>query len=213
MRKTKIISAYKRYAPIYDILFGAVFNQGRVEAIGQLQALSPREVLEIGVGTGLSLSLYHPETRVTGIDLSHEMLRVANRKGRGRANKARLCRMNAEQLAFTDQAFDAVCILFVISVTPNPAALLHEARRVLKPGGHLLIVNYFALNESRSSRRNGLVERFSELIGFRPWFPIEVVTEQPGIRVLSVKRLGLLGSCTLVHAIGDSEIVEKAAVR
>ncbi len=139
-------SAYRRWASVYDLLFGGVSAFGRKRAVDAVNSLPGQNVLEVGVGTGLALPHYHPSKRVTGIDLSAEMLQRARaRVARERlSGVVALLEQDAEATGFADGQFDIAVAMFVASVVPNPRRLLTEMRRVVRPGGTLLFVNHFA---------------------------------------------------------------------
>ena len=139
-------AAYRRWAGIYDAAFGGVSAFGRRRAVALVNRLPGTCVLEVGVGTGLALPHYLPGKRVTGIDLSAEMLARARTRltKQGLPNVDALLEMDAEEMAFPDAAFDIAVAMFVASVVPQPRRLLAEMRRVVRPGGHLLFVNHFA---------------------------------------------------------------------
>jgi phosphatidylethanolamine/phosphatidyl-N-methylethanolamine N-methyltransferase len=133
--------AYDRWAPIYDLVFGGVFSKGRDAAIQATNKLGGR-VLEVGVGTGISLPLYAPNVRLFGTDISEAMLnkarkRVAEQKLK---NVEGLAVMDAEKLEFEDNSFDVVMAQYVVTAVPNPEAALDEFARVLRPGGELIIL-------------------------------------------------------------------------
>src|SRR6202167_5461681 len=133
--------AYDRWAPIYDLVFGGVFSKGRTAAIQATNKLGGR-VLEVGVGTGISLPLYAPNVRIFGTDISEAMLnkarkRVAEQKLK---NVEGLAVMDAEKLEFADDSFDVVMAQYVVTAVPNPEAALDEFARVLRPGGELIIL-------------------------------------------------------------------------
>ena len=90
--------AYARWAPVYDLVFGAVFNAGRRAAIAAAERIGGR-ILEVGVGTGITLPGYSPRNRIIGIDLSEAMLRKARRRvaDLGLTNVEKLEVMDAEQ--------------------------------------------------------------------------------------------------------------------
>ena len=129
-------SAYKRWASVYDTLFGGISAPGRRRAVAAVNALPGRDVLEVGVGTGLALPLYLQQKRVTGIDLSADMLaRARTRVVREElTNVVTLQEQDAESTTFADGQFDIAVAMFVASVVPNPRRLLAEMRRVVKPG-------------------------------------------------------------------------------
>ncbi len=140
--KETITKAYARWAPLYDLVFGAVFEQGRHAAIAAAQRVGGR-VLEVGVGTGLSLPYYSSDLRICGVDISEPMLRKAQQRVTeyGLDNVESLEVMDAEHLDFPDDSFDVVVAQYVITTVPNPEATLDEFARVLRPGGEIVLVS------------------------------------------------------------------------
>src|ERR1700760_2230302 len=138
--KDTIAKAYARWAPVYDLVFGAVFERGRQEAIAAAERIGGR-ILEVGVGTGISLSDYSRKNKICGIDISEGMLlkaqeRVAELK---MSHVEGLWVMDAEHLTFPDASFDVVVAQYVITTVPNPEGTLDEFARVLKPGGEIIL--------------------------------------------------------------------------
>jgi phosphatidylethanolamine/phosphatidyl-N-methylethanolamine N-methyltransferase len=140
--KETITRAYARWAPVYDLVFGAVFERGRQAAIEAAERIGGR-ILEVGVGTGISLPYYSSANRICGVDISEPMLL----KARERVAELDLTHveglwvMDAEHLAFPDESFDVVVAQYVITTVPNPEATLDEFARVLKPGGEIVLVS------------------------------------------------------------------------
>jgi len=134
--------AYAFWAPIYDLVFGAPFERGRRAAVAAAEQVGGR-ILEVGVGTGISLPRYSPSNRIVGIDLSEPMLRRAQERVAELSlrNVVRLELMDAEHLSFADASFDVVVAHYVVSTVPNPEAALDEFARVLRPGGEIVLVN------------------------------------------------------------------------
>lgn len=137
-----IAKAYDRWAPVYDLVFGAVFERGRRAAITAAERVGGR-ILEVGVGTGISLPDYAPDNRLVGIDLSEPMLRKAQERVEelGLKNVEQLAVMDAENLSFPADSFDVVVAQYVISTVPNPDRVLDEIARVVKPGGEIIILS------------------------------------------------------------------------
>jgi len=133
--------AYDRWAPVYDLVFGGVFSKGRKAAIAATNRIGGR-VLEVGVGTGISLPQYASQLRIFGTDISEAMLRKAKRRvtGLGLKNVEGLAVMDAEKLEFPDDSFDVVMAQYVVTAVPNPEAALDEFARVLRVGGELIIL-------------------------------------------------------------------------
>jgi len=133
--------AYDRWAPIYDLVFGGVFSKGRDAAIQATNKIGGH-VLEVGVGTGISLPLYAPHVRIVGTDISEAMLKKARQRVSELhlKNVEGLAVMDAEKLEFPDDSFDVVMAQYVVTAVPNPEAALDEFARVLRPGGELIIL-------------------------------------------------------------------------
>src|SRR5437762_594296 len=126
--------AYVRWAPVYDLVFGGVFSKGRKAAIQATNKIGGR-VLEVGVGTGISLPLYAPHLRIFGTDISELMLQKAKKRvdELGLKNVEGLAVMDAENLEFPDDSFDVVMAQYVVTAVPNPEKALDEFARVPRP--------------------------------------------------------------------------------
>ena len=177
MQIVAVKAAYRRYARIYDTVFGPVLQPGRRALLEALKLRPGDRVLEVGVGTGLSLPLYPAGVRITGIDVSREMLEKARERVARRRleNVEALLEMDAEQMTLPDASFDKVVAMYVVSVVARPARLLEELHRVCRADGEIFIVNHF-----RSENRFiGAVEKalagFSPQLGFRPDFDLREV--------------------------------------
>src|SRR3979490_2598160 len=133
--------AYDRWAPVYDLVFGGVFSKGRKAAIAATNKIGGR-VLEVGVGTGISLPQYAQNLRIFGTDISEAMLQKARKRVAelGLRNVEGLAVMDAEKLEFPDNSFNVVMAQYVVTAVPNPEAALDEFARVLQPGGELIIL-------------------------------------------------------------------------
>jgi phosphatidylethanolamine/phosphatidyl-N-methylethanolamine N-methyltransferase len=174
MQIEAVKAAYRRYANVYDAIFGPVLQPGRRAVMEALDCKPGERVLEVGVGTGLSLPLYPPGVRVTGIDLSREMLekarlRVAKKK---LINVDGLVEMDAEAMTFADASFDKVVAMYVVSVTDRPARLLHELHRVCKPDGEIFIVNHVRSSNPLVGAVEKSLARFTNQLGFHPDFEL-----------------------------------------
>ena len=139
--RAMVEQAYDRWAPIYDLVFGGVFSKGRKAAIQATNRIGGR-VLEVGVGTGISLPQYAPHLRIFGTDISEAMLRKAKRRVADLHLKhvEGLAVMDAEKLEFPDNSFDVVMAQYVVTAVPNPEIALDEFARVLRVGGELIIL-------------------------------------------------------------------------
>lgn len=193
---------YGRYAHLYDLYFGAIFSPGRRAVVERMNIQPGDRVLEVGVGTGLSLPLYPTDAHVVGIDVCREMLERA----RERADRAGLPQvkalevMDAEAMRFADASFDKVVAMYVASVVPSPARLIDEMRRVCKPDGELFIVNHFHHTNPIVGGIERLIAPLSRLFGWHPDFSMERFIAETGLEVTEQAQVNLFGYWTLLRA-------------
>jgi phosphatidylethanolamine/phosphatidyl-N-methylethanolamine N-methyltransferase len=199
-----VAKAYARWAPVYDLVFGQVFDQGRKASIAAADAIGGL-VLDVGVGTGLSLSDYSRTTRLHGVDISLPMLRKAQERVRefNLTNVESLSVMDAKHLAFADSVFDAVVAQYVITAVPDPEATLDDFIRVLKPGGELILVNH--IGAERGPRRSFELA-FAPLarrLGWRPEFPwarlVNWAAKHGGITLTERRPMPPMGHFSLIR--------------
>jgi phosphatidylethanolamine/phosphatidyl-N-methylethanolamine N-methyltransferase len=200
MDEEAIRSAYRRWAPVYDHTFGRVAAEGRkhsVEIINQGRG----RVLEVGVGTGLSLPAYARHLEIVGIDLSPDMLEKARERiaEERLTNIAGLYEMDAAELKFPDASFDTVVAMYVMTVVPDPEKVMRELARVCRPGGEVIIVNHFSAEEGM----RGWVERrmapFADMLGWRPVFDIERVLVCEDLQLVEKRGLRPWGLFTMMR--------------
>lgn len=196
--------AYERWAPVYDLVFGKVFDQGRQSTIAEADRIGGR-ILDVGVGTGLSLSDYARTTKICGVDISEPMLRRAQARVRELKlfNVETLAVMDAKHLAFPDNFFDAVVAQYVITAVPDPEATLDDFVRVLKPGGELILVNHIG---AESGPRRAFELAFAPIarrLGWRPEFPwarlVDWAGKHGGITLAERRPMPPLGHFSLIR--------------
>jgi phosphatidylethanolamine/phosphatidyl-N-methylethanolamine N-methyltransferase len=201
-----VLSAYARWAPIYDFVFarlfgfGAIFDRGRSLAIAHINTRQGT-VLEVGVGTGIALSRYQPHLAITGIDLSPDMLAVARRRVmREHMSHVRdLIEMDAAALTFESESFDTVAVMYTITVVPRPELVLDEVARVLKPGGEAVIVSHFAANHGWRGGLERLLVPLTRRLGWRSDFPLAGILNHPDLALVETSRLAPFGVFSIVR--------------
>lgn len=209
MDRDAILKTYRRYARGYDVYFGALFQPGRKAVIAQMRCRPGERILEVGVGTGLSLPLYPRTVQVTGVDISPEMLaRATARAHRHGLKHVTLRCLDAERMDFPDASFDKVVAMYVVSVAPDPVRLVNEMRRVCKPDGELYIVNHFHHPHTVVGGLERLTAPLSRLLGFHPDFCLDRFLRDTGLAVVERTPVNLFGYWTLLRARND-----KGAVR
>jgi phosphatidylethanolamine/phosphatidyl-N-methylethanolamine N-methyltransferase len=202
--KETITKAYARWAPVYDLVFGAVFERGREAAIAAAERIGGR-ILEVGVGTGISLPDYSHANRICGVDISEPMLQ----KAMERVSKLDLSHveglwvMDAEHLRFPDESFDVVVAQYVITTVPNPEATLDEFARVLRPGGEIVLVNHIG---AETGFRRAFEQGFAPVarqLGWRPEFPwgrlAAWVERARGMQLIERRPMPPLGHFSLIR--------------
>jgi phosphatidylethanolamine/phosphatidyl-N-methylethanolamine N-methyltransferase len=189
-------AAYKRQADSYDSWFGLISRHSRRAAVDAVNRVPGERVLEVGVGTGLALPMYSAAKRVTGIDLSKDMLSKARDRaaGLGLNHVEALLEMDAQATSFEDGQFDIAVAMFVASVVPNPRALVAELRRVVKPGGRILFVNHFAQERGPVWWFERAMAPASSLLGWHPDFRLGHIfgaSDLAAAKITPMKPLGL----------------------
>ncbi len=185
---------YSVLAKVYDDFFDWALTPGRRLAVSRLPARPGDRILEVGVGTGLSLPLYPRDCEVTGIDISEPMLEKARERldALGREGVV-LRRMDAHDLRFPDASFDHVVAPYVISVVAEPEKVMREIRRVCRPGGTVLVVNHFLSESFLLSGIERILTPASQWIGFRMDLPVRIALEVPGLTLQAMERVNLFG--------------------
>ncbi len=195
-------TAYRRQAAFYDAAFGSISRPARLRTLSIINGLPDhRRVLEVGVGTGLALPLYDRSKRVTGIDLSADMLDRA--RARVRADKLTqveaLLEQDAEETDFADASFDIAASMFVASVVPHPRRLLTELKRIVRPGGHILFVNHFVAAGGLRRRVELAMAPLSHKLGWHPDFSVADLFGTDHPEDTSFEPIPPGGLFTLVH--------------
>lgn len=194
-----IIKIYSLYAQVYDRLFGKLFEHGRIVALHMMN-VKPREtILEVGVGTGLSLPLYPKEAHVTGIDISKEMLeKAANKKQYHALSNVELYNMNASSMTFADNTFDKVIASHVITVVPDPLRTLNEIKRVCKKDGEIFILNYTGSNNRMISFFEKFISPYRDKMGLGKHIDVDELLRNANLSVECEQRVNFLKMCRLI---------------
>lgn len=199
-----VAKAYARWAPVYDLVFGAVFEKGRRASIAAADRIGGR-ILDVGVGTGLSLADYSRTTRLCGVDISEPMLRKAleRRRTQNLTNVETLAVMDAKALAFADNSFDAVVAQYVITAVPDPEATLSDFIRVLKPGGELILVNHIGAESGARMLFENAFAPLARRLGWRPEFPWKRLVDwagcHGGVELIDRQPMPPLGHFSLIR--------------
>jgi phosphatidylethanolamine/phosphatidyl-N-methylethanolamine N-methyltransferase len=204
MDAASVRHAYRRWAPVYDFTFGLVAEAGRKHAVRIINRRKGR-VLEVGVGTGLSLPCYGEHLTITGIDLSPDMLAKARDKIERKklGHVVALHEMDAGALAFADESFDTVVAMYVMTVVPEPDRVMRELERVCAAGGEVILVNHFSQDEGVRGWFERRLAPFAELIGWRPVFEVDEVLVCEDLRLAERLLLRPLGLFTMLRFVKE----------
>ena len=202
LEKRQVQRAYEFYAPIYDFVFDWIFAPGRAAAIRHL-ALEPSDsVLEVGIGTGLNLPLYPPTCRLTGIDLSQEMLDKAIERVQELAMPGVTLKvMDATAMDFADNEFDKAVATYTISAVPDPVAVLREMRRVVQPGGTLVILNHFRSERRLTGWIEDLVAPVCTRLGWKSNLPLRPLLRDVGLEAEEITKVNMFNGWRLVKCV------------
>ena len=199
-----VAKAYAAWAPIYDLVFGQVFDAGRKATIAVADQIGGR-ILDVGIGTGLSLTDYSRTTKICGVDISEPMLRKARERARALnlTNVEALSVMDAKHLAFADGTFDAVVAQNVVTAVPEPEATLDDFVRVLKPGGELILVNHIGAEGGPRKLFELAFAPLARRLGWRPEFPwarlVNWAARHGGIELIERRPMPPMGHFSLIR--------------
>ena len=195
-------NVYDKLAKVYDLFFGPTLHPGRLQAIERMNIQPGERVLEVGVGTGINLSLYPRQADVTGIDFSSSMLEKAReRAARPDAAPVRLLQMDAAAMRFADDSFDIVYAPYLISVVPDPVKVAQEMRRVCRPGGRIIFLNHFLSPNPILSRCERLISPMTIHIGFKSDLDLPAFLAQADLEPISIEKVNWPRIWSLVTCI------------
>jgi phosphatidylethanolamine/phosphatidyl-N-methylethanolamine N-methyltransferase len=196
---------YEKLSGVYDLTFGPTLHPGRLQALDRMAIGEGRSVLEVGVGTGINLRHYPRSCQVTGIDLSAPMLeRARERVAKNGLRNVRVMEMDAAALTFADNSFDIVYAPYLISVVPDPVAVVREMRRVCKPGGRIVILNHFKSENPVLSRIETAISPLCVHIGFVSDLDLPGFLAQAELTPISIDKVNLLSMWSLVTCVKDA---------
>jgi phosphatidylethanolamine/phosphatidyl-N-methylethanolamine N-methyltransferase len=199
-----VAGVYEKLASVYDLAFGPTLQQGRVRAIDRMAIQPGERVLEVGVGTGINLSLYPKACSVTAIDFSSSMLEKArDRVSRMGLRSLRLLQMDAADLRFADGSFDIVYAPYLISVVPDPVKVACEMRRVCRSGGRIIFLNHFLSANAVVSRLERLISPFTIHIGFKADLDLPAFLSQTELQPVSIEKVNVPRIWSLVTCVKD----------
>lgn len=201
MDESAVINSYKRLAGSYDKIFGRIFEHGRRQVVEKMGFQDQDRVLEVGIGTGLAMDHYPPNTSVYGIDISPHMLAVARRNMAQKGCKnINLALMDAQRLCFPDNFFNKVSAMYVATVVPDPCLMMQEIKRVCAPGGDIFILNHFSSPHVLTGLLESMLTPLQRIIGFRPRLSMQRFIADNCLDVVETVPVNLMGYWTLIHA-------------
>lgn len=190
-------SAYARWAPVYELIATPTVPARKIAA-RRVNAIGGR-FLEAGVGSGSALPLYDESVQLVGVDLSHDMLKIAReRVAKGLPNVEAIVEMDLMHLAFADGEFDGVVCMFTITAVPDARAVMAEFARVVRPGGTVMIASHFEATRGPWRVTDRLLTPFARRLGWNPSMPIDNVLDIAGLTLESRENLPPAGLITLL---------------
>lgn len=184
MELESIKKIYAGYSNVYDVIFKAFFYPRIKHAIHSMGITPGDKILDVGVGTGLSLPLFPKHCKVVGIDLSSAMLKKARQKIKKLNLKhIELLEMDATHLHFPDNTFDKVFISHVVSVVPDPYRMMSEVKRVCKKDGRIVVINHFKSKNKVMAGMEKIFNPLSKRIGWRSDFCLDEFIKEANLKV------------------------------
>ncbi|MFP6871703.1 MAG: methyltransferase domain-containing protein [Nitrospinota bacterium] len=201
-----VIKIYDRWGKIYDIIFKHIFSEGRDVGSRMLEVKPGENLLEVGIGTGLSLPLYPRHCRIMGIDISPKMLEKASEKvTEHRLTNIQLEVMDAQNMSFPDNSFDCVTACYVVSAAPDPLKVVSEIRRVCKPGGRIVFINHFKSHNpilaAFETMLNGVCKKF----GWEATLDLDALLGASNMTLLATEKVNMFDYWRAVLCINSDK--------
>ncbi len=197
---------YSLYSHFYDSFFGTILHHGRLTA-SKLMNIQPGErILEVGIGTGISLPLYPRYAEVIGIDISQDMIkRAGEKKQRLGYTNVRLCITDASEMAFKDGYFDKVIAAHSIAVIPRPYETLKEIRRVCKENAEFFFLNYTGCNDTMISRFERVLSPLRCRLGLGKTIDLEGLLHSADFKIDFRDRVNIFKLCQIIKCKNNSK--------
>ncbi len=193
---------YDGYSRFYDLIFGKVFHSGREMAPELLDLKPGAQLLEVGVGTGLSLPMLPKDIEITGIDLSQKMLdQAAKRVERLGLKHVQLMKMDATKQSFAENSFDRVLAAYIISVVPDPVSVVNEMKRVCRPDGYLVFLNHFHSENPVKGFLEKIISPLCYRIGFNTDLNLRDLMKKCDLEIETLESIDFLGNWKAVRCV------------
>lgn len=189
-------NAYARWAPVYEIIATPTVPARKLAA-KRVNAVGGR-FLEAGVGSGSALPLYGENVSLVGVDLSHDMLKIARKRAETMPNVEAIVEMDLMSLAFPDNSFDGVVCMFTITAVPDAVTVLKEFARVTRPGGIVMIASHFEARSGPWWVTDRILTPFSRRLGWNPSMSVDPLLTIPGLALDPPEALPPMGLITLL---------------
>ena len=201
-----VIKIYDRWGKIYDIIFKHIFSEGRDVGSRMLEVKPGENLLEVGIGTGLSLPLYPRHCRIMGIDISPKMLEKASEKvTEHRLTNIQLELMDAQNMSFPDNSFDCVTACYVVSAAPDPLKVVSEIRRVCKPGGRIVFINHFKSHNPILAAFETMVNGVCKKFGWETTLDLDALLEASNMTLLATEKVNMFDYWRAVLCINSDK--------
>ena len=207
MNRDPLESVYSKYAGVYDLVYGRIFQDSREAVVRKLKIDPGERVLEVGVGTGLCLPLYPRHCDITAIDLSEEMLEKAAERVKGETlPNVKLQRMDAGEMTFADDSFDLIVAAYVVTAVPDYRKLMSEMVRVSRPGGRLVLLNHFTQDSPIIAAVEKAISPMCAKIGFRTDLSVDQVINGWPLTKQRDEKVKPLGMWHVVECLNNKPV-------
>jgi phosphatidylethanolamine/phosphatidyl-N-methylethanolamine N-methyltransferase len=201
MKRDEIRRIYSRYAAVYDIIFAQSFFPRIRLGLEKIGIKQGDKIIEVGVGTGLSLCLYPDSCKVVGIDITRKMLTKAKaKKEKHGYHHVSLLEMDAENMSFADDSFDHAVVPFIVSVVPNPVKMMSEIKRITKKNGKIIVINHFSSKHAVLARLEKFFSPLFLRLGWEAAVPIDLLSNHCGLYIEDVSKKYRLDPWFIIHA-------------